>query len=84
MSSSTVVSKKGQVVIPKDIRDRLNLGPGTMLNVRVDGKKVIMEPSQELPPDAFIRAGTGTTGPLLGEAKATGDKSSRLLRDLGV
>lgn len=84
MSPSTVVSKKGQVVIPKDIRGRLNLCPGTMLNVRVDGKKVIMEPSQELPPDAFIRAGPGITGPLVGEAKDTGDKTSKLLRDLGV
>ncbi len=84
MSSSTIVSKKGQVVIPKDIRDRLGLGPGTMLSVHVDGKKVIMEPSHELRPDAFLHAGPRVTGPLLDEVKATGDKASRLLRDLGV
>ena len=80
----TIVSKKGQVVIPKQIREKLSLTPGTVLKVRVEGKKVILEPLQEPPRELFVRAGPEVTEPLLYEAKRTSDKVKRLLRDLGV
>ena len=80
----TVVSKKGQIVIPKETRDKLGLAPGTVLRVQVEGKGVILEPLQEPPKEAFIRAGPEITEPLLYEAKTTSDKAQRLLRDLGV
>jgi AbrB family looped-hinge helix DNA binding protein len=82
--SKTMVSKKGQVVIPKQDRDKLGLTPGTVLKVQVEGKRVILEPLQELPTDVFIQAGQKMTEPFLHEAKATSDKARRLLRDLGV
>jgi AbrB family looped-hinge helix DNA binding protein len=82
--SKTMVSKKGQVVIPKDTREKLSLVPGTVLRVHVEGKRVILEPLQELPKEAFVSAGSKVTEPLLREAKKTSDKSKRLLRDLGV
>ena len=82
--SRTVVSRKGQVVIPKQARDELGLTPGTVLGVQVEGKRVILEPLQQPPKEAFIRAGPEVTEPLLREAKATSDKARRLLRDLGV
>ena len=82
--SKTVVSKKGQVVIPKNIRERLGLTPGTILKVQVEGKKVILEPLQEPPKEIFVEAGLKITEPLLHEAKITSDEAKRLLRDLGV
>jgi len=82
--SKTMVSKKGQVVIPKYARDKLSLVPGTVLRVQVEGKRVILEPLQEPPKEAFVSAGSKVTEPLLHEAKRTSDKTKRLLRDLGV
>lgn len=80
----TMVSKKGQVVIPKQARDKLSLTPGTVLGVQVEGKRVILEPLQEPPKEVFIEAGSVITEPLLREAKITSDKAQSLLRDLGV
>jgi len=82
--SKTILSKKGQVVIPKQARDKLSLTPGTVLRVQVEGKRVILEPLQEPPKEAFIQAGPKITEPLLHEVKTTSDKAQRLLRDLGV
>ena len=82
--SRTVVSKKGQVVIPKYARDKLNLSPGTVLKVEVEKGRVILEPFKELPAKAFVRAGKKITEPILHEAKATSDKTQRLLKELGI
>jgi len=80
----TRLSEKGQVVIPKDARDKLGLVSGTVLRVEVEGKRVILEPVHEPPTGAFVHAGAKITEPLLQEAKTTSDKAQRLLRDLGV
>lgn len=37
----TSVSEKGQVTIPKAIRDRLGLRPGTVLEFRAEGGRLI-------------------------------------------
>ncbi len=37
----TQVSTKGQVTIPKDIRDRLGLRPGTRLEFTAEGGKLV-------------------------------------------
>ncbi len=39
---TTRVSSKGQVVIPKAVRDRLGLRPGADLSVEVQGDSVIL------------------------------------------
>lgn len=39
---ATVVGERGQVVIPKDIRDRLDLQPGTKLIVMQHGDSPVM------------------------------------------
>ena len=80
----TVISKKGQVVIPKKIREMLGLSPGTVLRVEVEGKRVILEPLREPPKEIFIKAGSKITEPILHEVKAGSDKARRLLMDLGV
>ncbi len=76
------MSSKGQVVIPKEIREKLGLKPGTILNVRVGDKKVILELAPE-PPDVFVEVGE-VSEEILREAKADSDKAEKLLRDLGV
>jgi AbrB family looped-hinge helix DNA binding protein len=38
------LSSKGQVVVPKDIREALGLAAGTVLKVSCEGKHIILEP----------------------------------------
>jgi AbrB family looped-hinge helix DNA binding protein len=38
------VSSKGQLVIPASIREELGIEPGTQVELRVEGSKVILEP----------------------------------------
>lgn len=78
------VSSKGQVVIPKKIREKLGITKGTVLNVKLDGKKIILEAVQQPPQEIFIKAGKEITDKLLREAKTTSDKSYKLLAALGV
>lgn len=40
----TVVSTKGQLVIPAKIREALGIEPGTRVAIRLDGAQVILEP----------------------------------------
>jgi len=45
------IYERGQIVIPKYIRDMLKLTPGTNLNVTVEGEKIVLErydPIEEL------------------------------------
>ena len=71
-------------MIPKDAREKLNLTPGTVLRVKVEEKRVILEPLQEPPREVFVQAGPDITEPILRESKITSDKARRLLIDLGV
>lgn len=80
----TVISEKGQIVIPKEIRVKLGLVRGVPLKVWVEGKRIILEPVAEPPKEVFITAGSKLLEQVLGEAKATSDKAAKLLRDLGV
>ena len=40
----TVVSTKGQMVIPAAIRDSLGIGPGTRIVIRQEGAEVVLSP----------------------------------------
>jgi AbrB family looped-hinge helix DNA binding protein len=40
----TKLSSKGQVVLPKEVRDKLGLHPGATLRVVVSGGKIEIEP----------------------------------------
>lgn len=82
--SKSRVSEKGQVVIPKEIRDELGLARGMILEVEVEGGNVVLKPAQWPPEEIFVEAGPGVTEPVVGEAKEGGDKAERLLRDMGA
>lgn len=38
------LSSKGQVVLPKEVRDILRIGPGTTLRVTVHDGRIILDP----------------------------------------
>jgi len=41
---TTRLTSKGQVVIPKVIRDRLKVRPGTELTVTLEGGRIVLNP----------------------------------------
>ncbi len=43
MTAQTKLSAKGQVVIPKDVRDRLGLSEGTVFDVFERGDEVVLK-----------------------------------------
>src|SRR3989304_8841353 len=69
---------KGQVVIPKEIRQALGIAPGTKLHVRVQGKEVVLVPR----PGDPIRAlrGIAKGGPSLTKALLE-DRRQELARE---
>lgn len=46
------VSSRGQIALPKSVRDQLGLGEGTSLTVRVEGDEVIL---RKAPADSWKR-----------------------------
>lgn len=38
------LSTKGQIVIPKEMRERLGLQPGGVLSVTLEGNRIVLEP----------------------------------------
>ena len=76
-------SVKGQIVIPKEIRDALGIKPGSILNIRVEGKKIIIEPAPS-PPDIFVELGEESERILRESRKVDKERIKQLLRDLGV
>ena len=47
ISDVTAVSSKGQIVLPKQIRDRLNIVTGTKMFVLSDNENIILKPIRE-------------------------------------
>ena len=45
----TTVSSKGQVVVPRLLRARLNLTPGTKLECEIQGESLVLTPSPRQP-----------------------------------
>jgi len=41
---TAIISTKGQLVIPADIREALGIGPGTKVVLTVEGGRIILQP----------------------------------------
>jgi antitoxin PrlF len=54
---STTVTSKGQVTIPKQVRDLLGIGPGSMINFEraQDGRIVLVKVQKKVRPNRFAR-----------------------------
>ena len=48
MSVIVKVDGKGRVVIPKSIREKVKLKKGEYVNVKVEGKSIVMEPLESI------------------------------------
>jgi AbrB family looped-hinge helix DNA binding protein len=42
---NTKLSTKGQVVLPRAIRDRMNLREGDALDARIEGERIVLIPN---------------------------------------
>jgi len=73
---TTTITSKGQVTIPKPVRDHLGISPGSQVNFRLatDGSIVIEKADGTRPPSRFARA-RGSAGPGM-----TTDELMELLR----
>ena len=45
------ISTKGQIVIPKGVREILGLRPGTKINIELEGDEIKLRPIKENIPD---------------------------------
>jgi AbrB family looped-hinge helix DNA binding protein len=44
------LSSKGQLVIPRSIRQALGLHPGTQFEIQLEGRRIVLEPVEVVPP----------------------------------
>lgn len=74
---ATKVTRKGQVTIPKPVRDRLKLRPGTAVEFSMaeDGRIVLSRADGRMPPSRFDLARG------MAKRKMTTDEIMALLRD---
>lgn len=69
MNATTRISAKGQVVIPKSVRDELGLAPGQTLDVITTGAGILLRPAATKGGESFevitarIRARVHHEGP---------------------
>jgi len=61
---ATTVTSKGQVTIPKPVRDHLGIGPGSEINFRLadDGRIIIERADGTQQPSRFAKL-VGSAGP---------------------
>jgi AbrB family looped-hinge helix DNA binding protein len=56
MSISTVIDSAGRIVLPSEIRRRLNLAPGSRLRLEIVAERIELTPEAE-PAPALVRKG---------------------------
>ncbi|TCQ00066.1 AbrB family looped-hinge helix DNA binding protein [Sphingomonas sp. PP-F2F-A104-K0414] len=87
MGNEVTISSKGQVVIPKDVRDALNLKAGTKLMLRQVGHHIVLEvpepPRKTISYEEFRRRVPRYDGPTIAIEDMTMDIGT-LFRDWKV
>ena len=68
--TKATVSSKGQIAIPKAIRERLNLKPGTQVAIDVHGETLVLKRLVSDFPDWRTMRGMVRAGPRLTQALA--------------
>jgi len=86
MATEVRISTKGQVVIPKGIREKLGLKPGDRVKIEaIEGRRAIIQPAVGPPEEIFVKAGDRLVDESLREANRQDEiKIRRLLKSLGV
>lgn len=64
---STKMSSKGQLVVPKEVRTKLKIEPGTFLRVRLDKNNIVLTPMRKKPIDNLYGRFAGEN--ILGEVE---------------
>lgn len=80
------LSSKGQIVIPREVRKKMNLKPGDKVKIEaIKGRKAIIQPAVLPPDDIFVRAGKAVPKEVLAGSRRIDElKLKRLLRELGA
>lgn len=71
------VGPKGQVVIPKELRDELGIEPGDEVSFWRDGDHVALRPTRQTPPLRGRFRGLSLTDDLLAERAADRSREDR-------
>jgi len=70
--SVVTTSSRGQIVIPRDVRKQLQIGPGKKVLIRAEGDRAILFPLPDDPVEHFcgiFQKGTSLTKALLAERR---------------
>ncbi len=78
--TQTTISLKGQIVIPKAVRERLNLKAGTQVSIDVQGESLVMRRLVRNYPDWHTMRGMAKGGESLTKALMD-DRAAEVARD---
>ena len=59
--ATTKISSKGQIVIPKAIRERLKIASGTFFDIRLEKESIVLTPAKETPIERLYNRFAGET-----------------------
>ena len=84
--TTVTISSRGQIVIPKKIRDMLGLSMGNKLKILQENKKIILVAEPEVKSEElFVSASPNAVDKVMKESRKMDDaKLNRLLRDIMV
>lgn len=84
--TTVTISSKGQIVIPKNIRELLGLSEGNKLKVFQENKKIILIAQPEInPSELFVGASPHAVDEALKASHDIDDaKIKKLLNDIGI